>query len=182
MRSSRWWSLLLMPAGLALGHFMAYGAARAQGSLPSLVGGHGSVHILLLLAVPFALAMVVRVAVGARRGEPLPVRLGWLAVQQVVAYVALELVEHGAAGIGPAAALRESTVLWGIAAQLALALLMTTLARGVRVAVQRLSSRSAVRLQPRPRPRVLPGPTAGPVLLAVPVSSLSRRGPPPRSC
>lgn len=176
MRTSRLWTLLLLPVGLAAGHLLGYAAAQAQGHAPSLTDGHDYVGILLLLAVPLSLLAMARVAVSGVRQERSPVGFTALALQQVAAYVAIEVLEHAAAGISPLTSLREATLVWGIVAQLVVAAVVAFLVRAVRTAARRLSiDRDPMGHGHRPTWGL-----AGYVgeLVIVAVWSVSRRGPP----
>jgi len=179
MRSSRVWSLSLLPGGLALGHLLGYAAAQAQGETPSLAGGHGYVHGLLVLAVPLSLAALARVGLSGARGERLPLGFSSLAAQQIVAYVALEVLEHATAGIDPLTSLREPTMLWGIVGQLLVAAGVALVARGVAAATGLVRPR---RCPVTGRPTSWRVPVWAAVATVVPVSSLSRRGPPLAYC
>ena len=179
VRPSRLWSLLLLPGGLAAGHLIGYAVVRAQGGVPSLNTGHGYLHTLGMLAVPFTAAALLRIGVSGARGERLPVSFTRLAVQQVLAYMAVELVEHAAAGISPSVSLRESTMIWGIAAQVAVAAAVSLVVRGVSRAGRRLVLRGRVGwLSIISAPARHDQPAAGAVTPSVALSSLSRRGPP----
>ena len=90
----------------------------------------------------------------------------------------VELTEHAAAGLTPVATLAEPAVLLGLAAQLAVA---AALVRLVRTSHEVGAALAAARRRGAPAPVARPVPAVGavPLPLAVPVSSLSRRGPPP---
>lgn len=175
------WTLLLLPGGLAAGHLLGYAAVRAQGLEPSLETGHTYMHGLGALAAPLTLAALFRIGVSGARRERLPVGFVGLALQQVLAYVVVEVVEHAAAGIGPTASLHEPTMLWGIVAQLTVAAVVSLLARGVHGVTRRLVGRRATNLRPVRAPQwSVPTVVRSSAACEVALSSLSRRGPPLR--
>jgi hypothetical protein len=91
----------------------------------------------------------------------------------------LELAEHRAAGLGPAETLAQPAVLLGLVAQVWVAAVLYLIVRTSHEAgaVVATTLRRAAALVVRPSWR--PGRTLS-VAVIVPVSSLSRRGPPPR--
>lgn len=178
VRRSALWALLLLPAGLAAGHTLGYWATGTSGWAPSLTTGHGYLGDLTTLAVPFTLAVVVRGFASGSRGEAVPVRLVSLAAMQVLLYVAVELAEHVAAGMSPAASLTEPSMLIGALAQVVVA---GVLWLGLRLAHRAGEVVSAGRPRPharraRARRWVIAAPTWA--VPAVHTGSLSRRGPP----
>lgn len=177
VRPSRVWSLLLLPGGLALGHALGYSGAELIGSTPSINGEHGYLGTLLCLGLPFALAVVGRAVLAGTRSEQSPVRPSTLALAQVSAFAAIEIVEHARAGIGPATCLREASFVLGVLAQLAVAWLVCALIRAAnRVAAKAVGRRR--RSTDAPMPTSTATADLGIPRLAVAVSSLSRRGPP----
>ena len=172
------WALLLLPGGLAAGHTLGYWAAGASGSTPSLTTSHGYLGDLTALAVPFTVAVVLRVFTSGARGEALPLRLAPLAAMQVLLYVAVELAEHLGAGMTAAESLAEPSMLVGALAQV---LIAAGLWLGLRLVHRAGEAVSAARVRPHTRrarpPRwVIATPTwATPI---VDGGSLSRRGPP----
>ncbi|MFO7280144.1 MAG: hypothetical protein C0P77_007030 [Thermoanaerobacterales bacterium] len=177
MRPLRWWPLLLVPSGFVAGHELGYQAATALGRAP-VPGGHDYLGGLALVGAPFAFAAVARSLVAGLRDELPTVRWSTLAGAQVALFLAVELTEHAAAGLTPVATLAEPAVLLGLAAQLAVA---AALVRLVRTSHEVGAALAAARRRGAPAPvaRPVPGGGAVPLPLAVPVSSLSRRGPPP---
>ena len=166
---------MLLPAGLYLGHALGYWATEEVGSSPTMVTGHGYLSGLAGLAVPFTLAVLARATLAGRRGELVPVRFRVLAAQQVVLFVAVEVVEHAANGIGAASSLRETSLLLGAAAQLLVA--------GAFWALTRILHRVGEALRSAPTPLSRAGSASAPATgwtpeLSVALSSLSRRGPP----
>lgn len=177
MRLPRVWTMLLVPGGMAAGHVVGYAMARAAGAAPAVTSHHGYVGDLFMVAVPLTAMVLVRAFVSGMRDEVAPVRFPSLALAQILLFLAVEIVEHGAAGIGMVATLTEATVLWGIVGQLAVAWLIVTIVRashraGSAARTQRSSPECAHELVRWGRP------VAGRVLLGVSVWSLSRRGPP----
>lgn len=178
MRRSALWALLLLPCGLAAGHALGYWATGASGWTPSLTTGHGYLGDLTALAVPFTAAVLLRAFASGTRRQALPVRVGPLAVMQVLLYVAVELAEHLGAGMSPARALAEPSMLFGALAQLVIAAGLWLALRLVHRAGEAVS---ATRARPRVR-RVLPSRwVSSTPAWATPIvdgGSLSRRGPP----
>ena len=177
MRTLRWWSLLLVPSGFLAGHELGYQAATALGRAP-VPGDHGYLGGVALVAAPFAFAAVARSLLAGLRDELPPVRWSTLAGAQVALFLTAEVAEHAAAGLAPAATLAEPAVLLGLAAQLAVAALLVRIVRtthevGTALAAARRAGRTATGARPGPATRAVPRPAT------VPVSSLSRRGPPP---
>ncbi len=180
MRALRWWSLLLVPGGFVAGHELGYQGASALGSTPVAVGGHGYLSALLLIGAPFAFAALARSLLAGFRDELPPVRWSTLAGAQVSLFLAVELAEHMAAGLSPAQTLAQPAVVLGLLAQLAVAGVLALILRssheaGAAVAAVRRRRRTVLRRPVAPRWRHL-SPAAVPAV--VPVSSLSRRGPP----
>jgi hypothetical protein len=177
MRSSRLWSLMLVPGGVAAGHALGYSAAELAGSSPAVPGGHGYLDVLFRLAVPFTLVVLGRAFLSGARHELPPVRFARLAALQLGLFTAVEVVEHAAAGIGPARSLRELSLVLGAIAQLAVAGALVRLVRWMR----RAGELAAAARRSRPhRPAAVPRRAVDGVV-TVPVgavSSLSRRGPP----
>ena len=176
----RWWSLLLVPGGFVAGHELGYLGASALGSPSVAAAGHGYLLTLLLVGAPFAFAAAARHLLAAVREEVPPVRWTTLAAAQVAVFVAVELAEHGRAGLSVAETVTEPAVLLGVAAQLAVAALIIAILRtSGRAAAAIASARRRAAGRPRPGPAWRPGGVLVPVPALVPVSSLSRRGPPP---
>lgn len=179
-RALRWWSLLLVPGGFVAGHELGYAGASALGAPPVPAGGHGYLFTLVLVGAPLAFAAAARHVLAALRDELPPVRWRTLAMAQVVLFAAVELVEHARAGLTPLQALAEPSVLLGLAAQLAVATAVVAILRtSGRAAAALVTGRRRSVAHPAPRPVRRP---ARVVLrpIPVPVTSLSRRGPPRR--
>jgi hypothetical protein len=173
VRSLRWWSLLLVPGGFVAGHELGYAAASLLGTTPG-AAGHGYLTVVVLVGVPFACAAAIRGFLAGLRDELPPV--GWpaLASAQVTLFVAVELAEHGAAGLGPAATLAQPAVLLGLVAQVGVAGLLCVVVRSSRQAGAALATARRRRPTTVVRPSWRPGPAAS-VAVIVSVSSLSRR-------
>jgi hypothetical protein len=176
VRSLRWWSLLLVPGGFVAGHELGYAAASLLGA-PPVAGGHGYLTVVVLVGVPFAFAAAIRAFLAGLRDELPPV--GWpaLASAQVTLFVAVELAEHGAAGLGPAETFAQPAVVLGLVAQVGVAALLHLMVRSSRQAGAALATARRRRPTPLVRHGWRPGRAAS-VAAIVPVSSLSRRGPP----
>ena len=179
VRSLRWWSLLLVPGGFVAGHELGYAAASLLGA-PPVAGGHGYLTVVVLVGVPFAFAAAIRAFLAGLRYELPPV--GWpaLASGQVALFVAVELAEHGAAGLGPVETLAQPAVLLGLVAQVGVAALLHLMVRSSRQAGAALATARRRRPTPLLRHCWRSGRAAASVAVIVPVSSLSRRGPPRR--
>jgi hypothetical protein len=175
----RWW-LLLVPGGFAAGHEIGYQAARLVGAPPVTGGGqHGYLVGLVVVGILFGFAAVARNLVAGLRDELPRVRLGPLATGQSALFLAVELAEHLHAGLRVDQALAQPAVVFGFVAQLAVAGLLYLIARTsheIAAAVTR-SRRRRGPAAPASRPRWAVVASAV-VVVAVPASSLSRRGPP----
>jgi len=177
-RALRWWSLLLVPGGFVAGHELGYAGAAALGSPAVAAGGHGYLLTLLLVGAPFAFAAVARNLLAGLRDELPPVRWATLAGAQVALFAAIEVAEHLHAGLSLPQTVAQPAVLLGLTGQLAVAAVVVAILRSShRAAAAVAASRRRRTLFPASppawRPRVL---VLEPAL--VPVSSLSRRGPP----
>jgi hypothetical protein len=177
-RTLRLWSLLLVPLGFAAGHELGYQAAAALGAPSVIAGGHDYVVAVVLIAAPFAVAATARSALAGLRDELPPVSLRTLLGGQAALFAAVELGEHVTAGLSPPETLAQPAVLLGLIAQLLVAaLLVAVLATSRRAAaVVAAGRRRPVARRPVWRPTA-----AGPAAIVpavVPVTTLSRRGPP----
>jgi hypothetical protein len=119
VRSSRLWALLMLPGGLAAGH--AIGARVAGRFDPVSAGAHWDLSLLWVIAVPVTLAVLARAFVAGVRGELAPVRFSTLTAQQIALYVGIELIEHLTAGVTPAEALAQWSLLVGALTQVLVA-------------------------------------------------------------
>jgi hypothetical protein len=131
VRRRRLWSILVVPFGLVAGHVLGYRLALLIGSDPAAAGGHGHLTAIWVATVPLSVAVVVRAVIGGLRAELAPVRFVPLAGAQIGAYVAMELVEHAAAGISLAESVRDPSLALGIVAQVAVAWLLWRVVRSV---------------------------------------------------
>jgi hypothetical protein len=177
MRALRWWSLLLVPGGFVAGHELGYQAAGALGSTAVAGGGHGYLSLVVLVGVPFAFAALARTFLAGLRDQLPPVRLRTLALAQAALFLAVELIEHAAAGVGPAQALVRPEVVLGLVAQLVVAAALWLIVRtthDVGAAVAGATRRPAI---PVARPTWRPAGEQR-VVLAVWASSVANRGPP----
>ena len=176
VRTTRVWSLLLLPAGLYVGHRLGYWLTEEAGSVPSMMTGHGYLAGLAGLAIPFTVAVLARAFLAGRDGDLAPIRFETLALQQVALFVTVEVVEHAAAGIGPATSLREASLAIGALSQVAVAAAFWTLTRllghvGAALAPPRQSVPPRATRPLAPRCLLLAD-------LAAELTSISRRGPP----
>jgi hypothetical protein len=173
--------LLLVPGGFVAGHELGYAGASALGSPAAAAGGHGYLLTLLLVGAPFAFAAAARHLLAALRDELPPVRWSTLAAAQVALFIAVELAEHVHAGLSVGETLSQPAVLLGLAGQLAVAgAVAAILHTSGRAAVALAASRRRRVVHPAPRPAWRPARLLVAEPAIVPVSSLSRRGPPLR--
>jgi hypothetical protein len=176
MRALRWWSLLLVPGGFVAGHELGYQGATALGSAPTASGGHGYLGLVVLVGVPFAVAALARSFLAGLRDQLPPVRYRTLALAQVALFLAVELAEHAAGGLGPGPTLVQPAVLLGLAAQFVVAAVVTLIVRTTRDAGAAVASTTR-----RPvlvaRLRWYPAPDH-PLAVAVWAASVPTRGPP----
>jgi hypothetical protein len=177
MRALRWWSLFLVPGGFVAGHELGYQAATAIGASPAAAGAHGYLGALVLVGAPFAFAAVARSLLAGYRDELRPVRWSTLAGAQATLFLAVEMVEHLHAGLSPAQTLAEPAVVLGLVAQLAVAAVLTLVAGSSHEAAAAFAARRR-RVPTPPKPRLWLVAPGVPTPAVVPVSSLSRRGPP----
>ena len=177
MRALRWWSLLLVPGGFVAGHELGYQAAGALGSTSVPSGGHGYLSLAVLVGVPFAFAALARTFLAGLRDQLPPVRFRTLALAQAALFLTVELVEHAAAGVGPAQALVRPEVVLGLVAQLAVAAVLTLIVRTTHDVGAAVAGATRRRVIPAARPTWRPA-ADQPVVLAVWASSETTRGPP----
>jgi hypothetical protein len=177
MRALRWWSLLLVPGGFVAGHELGYQAAGALGSTAIAAGGHGYLSFVVLVGMPFAFAALARTFLAGFRDQLPPVRFRTLALAQAALFLTVELVEHAAAGVGPAEALVRPEVVLGLVAQLAVAAVLTLIVRTTHDVGAAVAGATRRRATPAARPTWRPA-ADQPVVLAVWVSSVTTRGPP----
>ena len=177
MRALRWWSLLLVPGGFVAGHELGYQAAGALGSASVPSGGHDYLSFVVLVGVPFAFAALARTFLAGLRDQLPPVRFRTLALAQAALFLTVELVEHAAAGVGPAEALVRPEVVLGLVAQLAVAAVLTLIVRTTHDVGAAVAGATRRRVIPPARPTWQPAGEQR-VVLAVWASSVATRGPP----
>lgn len=167
---------LLVPLGVVTTHAVAYALAHPHGADRAHALGtvHGHLAPLATVGlVSVAVALVSAVRAGAV-GTPLGLTPGRLAAVQVVAFAVMEVAERLAGGQGWHAVLHEPAVTLGLAVQVLVAVAAWLLVR---------AGERAGALLARRRPRVdratrgRPFPHNGGVP-AVPLTAVSRRGPP----
>ena len=137
---------LLVPAGVWLGHALAYAIGRPPGA--EVAAQHGYLGLAPTLTVPSALIAVTWWAAGrhGRRAE-LPGALS-LAGAQVALFLVQESLERLAATGDPLAVLSTPVLWWGLGAQALVAGLVALLVRGARRTVEALLRRAAPRSAP----------------------------------
>lgn len=155
--------LLLAPAGIAVGHVVAYLLAHHDhDARHDALAGHGYFEFFAGVAALCALGVVVRAVTWERRGQPGRLRVRLLALAQMSGFLLLEVGERAVAGVGPSAVLHEPAVWLGLGAQ-------ALVAGGLAVVVRTLVPLVAAFLSPR---LVLCLPAAGPLR---PQASVTRR-------
>jgi hypothetical protein len=158
MRSPRT-SLLLLPAGLTLGHAFGY-LMVGDGHHASEAVGHGYLELVVRLAVPLAVgALAWTFAGGVRQALPCDLRWQRVALQQMGLFLLVELAEHGLAGYGPEHVLHAPTTLWGVVGQVGAAWLVVTALRAAGAAGRRAAParrRDPIPAAPRRFPRPAP--------------------------
>lgn len=173
---------MFAPAGMLLGHAVGYLLVASHEHDAAIAAAHAHMPAVALLAAPAAIAALVLSAVYYRA----PVgggRLLALSGAQVAAYGGMEALERVASGLSAAAAVHDPAVLAGLAAQLAVAVVLMGVERGARQ-VGRLVA-EALRAR-RPRLASHTPPPLGPAAIHVPVGRATnwrvrpRRGPPVR--
>lgn len=168
---------MVLPGGLLAGHLAA---SIATGHSPvSGVGGWGSnlLQALLCVGIPMAGWAVLATAWDGWRGRPATASPLALVVQQVVAFVGLDLVEHALMGTAPWSTVQTGRFWATLAAHAAVGALAWM--------VLRIATRVGRGLARRPGPDIVRAgaspavPVQRPgVAWVVALSSLSRRGPP----
>ncbi|MDQ3974644.1 MAG: hypothetical protein M3276_10015 [Actinomycetota bacterium] len=176
----RWLAtLVLAPAGVALGHasgyLLAYPDAHAR---YRALSGHGHFRLFMLGALALAAGLLLQASLSQRRGRVTRVDPGPLLVAQALAFVGLEAAER-LASVGHAQTLTADPAFWlGLAAQAATA---WWLAAGVRCA-PRLAAAFMPRRQPVAAPAAASGPWGAadvPVLTSSPCGRSQRPRAPP---
>jgi hypothetical protein len=167
---------LLVPMGVAVAHAVAYALAHPDGGDRARALGSVHAHLgpLVAVGVVSAAAAVAGAVRAGTAGTPLGLGPGRIAAAQVAAFAAMEVAERLAGGEGWRAAFHEPAVWVGLVVQA-----LVGLAAWV---VVRAGERVGVRLARR-RPRADTAPCACPAPAhepapAVPLTALSRRGPP----
>ncbi len=169
---------MVLPGGLVAGHLAAAAVATGHQTTSSL-GGWGSSLLQALLCIGLPLAGWAGLAAvrDGWRGRSAAVSPLVLIVQQVAAFVALDVVEHALAGVDPWSTARSGGFWVTVAAHaLAGALAWAALRVASRVGrgLARLRRTRCVTWGSAPTERLVETVTT-PVLA---LSSLSRRGPP----
>lgn len=123
-------TLVLVPAGMALGHVGGYGLAYPDAEVRrAVLAGHGYLPPVAVAALVLAVAVIVGAAVAERRGRPVPVSLLLLTGAQTALFVALEAVERLIHG-GQVHGLLGDPAIWlGLVVQAASAWWLTTTVR-----------------------------------------------------
>jgi hypothetical protein len=143
---------LLVPAGVWLGHALAYAIGGTSGADTSQQ--HGYLGLAPTLTVPSALIAVAWWAAGRRgRRARLPGALP-LAGVQLALFLVQEAVEQLAAG-DPLAVLSAPVLWWGLGVQALVAVLVALVVRGARRTVEAWRRRAASGWASR---RATPGP------------------------
>lgn len=177
MAPTRVFTALLVPAGLTLGHLVAYAIGASPSGEATATRGI-SLRDMVCLALPFTAVVLARALQAGLRTEASPVRFSVLAVLQVLTFVGVETVEHTATSGSTTGALRESVMLVGIAAQVFGAWLLVRVVHAVRGVGERLATPERNRVHANDGRR-----SERPPLFRVPVQRVAgspclRRGPP----
>ncbi|HUH08522.1 MAG TPA: hypothetical protein VML96_12055 [Egibacteraceae bacterium] len=123
-------TILVVPAGVVLGHLAAYGLAHPHAAArDEALAGHGHFTQLALAAVVLGLVGAGWAAVRDRRGRPVDLNWRRLAAWQLIGFAGLEVGERVIGGLGAAAAAGEPALWIGLAAQLPSAALVAIAVR-----------------------------------------------------
>lgn len=129
-RLERWVVLLLVPAGVVLGHVAAYQLVyHDHEARHGALAGHGYFRSFAMAAAVCGLAALVRAVVGERRRRARRASVRALAAMQLAAFTALEVGERLLAGRAASNALSEPAVWVGLLAQLCAAVLLAAVVR-----------------------------------------------------
>lgn len=121
-RLEPWVVVLLVPAGVALGHVGAYRLAyHDHGVRHAALAGHGYFKSLAVAAALCGVGALLRAVLCERRRRTRRLSVGVLAAMQVAAFTVLEAGERVLAGQGISSALSEPAVWVGLVAQLCVA-------------------------------------------------------------
>ena len=159
--------------GHALGYLFAHPDAHARAHA---LAAHGYMGVAAALALPAFAAAIAWILV-APRGDRRSVRPASVAAVQVAVFVGQEILERAVVGHGPAAAVAEPALWWGVVAQVAVGLALGAVLRQAEGAVDRLRLGS-VPVPPTASRDAAPRCPAGEVPPPPRPSPLSRRGPP----
>lgn len=171
---------MVLPGGLLAGHLLGVAVASRIGSTAVFTWGSGPISILACAGVPLAMAAFLVSFERGRRGRPNVASAPLMVVQQVAAFLLVDLIERLLAGLTPGDALRDPWFWWAAAVQVLVAVGLWVVLRTAGALGGRVAARS--RRVPG-APSAPSSPAAGAVVpaFAVALSSLSRRGPPLRS-
>ncbi|WCO67983.1 hypothetical protein PO878_04500 [Iamia majanohamensis] len=177
MRTRRASAGMVLPGGLLAGHLLGVGVASRLGSTAVFTWGSGPIKILACAGIPLAMAALLVSFERGRRARPTVASAPLMVVQQVAAFLLVDLIERLLAGLTPADALRDPWFWWAAAVQVLVAVGLWLVLRSAGALGRRVAARTR-RVPGAPSAPVLPA--AGQVVpaFAVALSSLSRRGPP----
>lgn len=170
--------LWLLPLGLALGHAVGswLGGQAGAGSVSSWPGVFAP---LAVVGGPLAAVALARMFLAGRDRQSVAISPGRLVVTQVLAFAAIESVEHLATGVSMGHLFGHAACWWGLLGQVLVALALFGLAR-LTVATGRAWGDRTVptwgRAANRPAPIEPAGLSANWLLASLPL----RRGPPLR--
>lgn len=174
MTRPRLHALLLLPAGLVLGHEVAYTLVDPPPDL--LASGHGYLGALGAVSLPLVLLAVAFSALLGTRGERAPST--WLVAGSLGgSFVGLETAEQLLAGTSLLDVVGETSLWFGAAVEIAVGLLAAWLLRGSATA----AAGFVARRRRGARRRMSAPPAAAPpdvVVVALPGRDVRRRGPP----
>lgn len=171
--STRSQQLLALPAALFVGHSITQIVSDGASSWsPDLV------QALACVGMPLALASIIFAVSDGASGRSPRLRPGVLLAQQIAAFLVVDMLEHGVAGESPASALTSRAFWVALIAHIAAAGILWACLRASFCAGSVLVARARAGITPNRPPLDQRIGRRAPALRGLPLSSLSRRGPP----
>lgn len=168
--------LLLLPAGLVVGHLLS-SAAAGHGEIP-LAGGRWSTQALVCVGVPLAMWTALTAFRDGWGGRDRGAGPRALVIQQVAAFVGVDLVEHAFTATSPWTTVQTGRFWVTLAAHAAGGALVWIALRMAHRAGRELARLRTAPSAARCFEHVVTLRRQGHVAAIVALSSLSRRGPP----